>query len=295
MGYTYVEHHDISLIDEKQRNALGESEIVKKVVRTESNVEWDRTSKIGYKDQPEWLKIYAGDAIVNYSYGFGELHDVKIGREETPYDELDLGGQIERTLEDKAKADYKKILDAETDKAISYVTARRIAKCRKRKRLTKQAVADILGVTLGAYNAYELAYVKVHENTNHEENYKALDSKLAFRVPPVPKLIQLAKEFDCSVEWLIGVSDDSSKRFSDYNIEPIYSEQEPAEPAKAQDQIPAPMPAPTPAPVAQEVVKPVSPIFQSFAANFDSLSVAQQGMLYGKLCEMLHETGVEMK
>ena len=85
--------------------------------------------------------------------------------------------------------------------------------------------------------------------------------------------LQLAKMFDCSVEWLIGLSDKYSK-FSDYNIQP-------GDVTEIKDTKPE--------------VKAESPLFASFAANFDELSTAQQGILYGKLCEMLHENGKDMK
>lgn len=244
MGYKYVEQFDVETKEES-------------------------ICQIGYRDNGEFIKIYAGDCLYPNVFTWGDMKDVKI---------RDYNAIIDEALKNK--------LDFETDKAISYVVSRRIIKRRKQKGLTKQAVANALGVTLGAYNAYELAYIKVQDGTHSPEvNYEYLDRKVAFRVPPVPKLIQLAKLFDCSIEWLIGVSDDGKKKFSDYNTPPVVEaghidfEKTITEPASN-----------------VTTLTPQGNFFlDSFNRNFEGLTATQQGILYGKLCEMLMENGAEMK
>ena len=194
--------------------------------------ERDLIYRIGSEDIPEYLKIYSGHYATSWAHVFN-----------IPADEI-------------------------TDKTIAYVTAARIAKKRRDTCATKKQVADKLGITIGAYNAYELAYVKTREGMNSDEvNYEQLKSSLPFRVPTVPKLIQLAMMFDCSVEYLIGVSDDENAHFDDYNKE-IKNNNSPAE---GQD-----------------------PIVEVFNKYLSKLSKTQQGMLYGKLCEMLRENGIEI-
>lgn len=190
--------------------------------------------RIGHADIPGYLKIYSGDYPKTWADAFNVSPD------------------------------------KETEKAIAFVTASRIAQMRREHCVTKKQVADKLGITLGAYNAYELAYVKIREgNGSTEVNYKDLDCDLPFRVPTVSKIIQLAKSFDCSVEWLIGVSDDETATFEDYNKE------------KKCDNI-------------SSSNNNKDSIEEAFNKNFGKLTKTQQGILYGKLCEMLCENGMDV-
>ena len=204
-----------------------------------SEVEDNQYQKIGYEDVPEYLRIYAGDYFIQAFNNLGE---------------------------------------AETDKSIAYVMASRIVHQRRKHNLTKKAVADKLGMRIGTYNAYEVAHVKINDGGGTlEHNFKRFGDGVAFRYPSVAMIIQLAQLFDCSVEWLIGVSDDEDAKFSDYNKIP--------EKRIADQKEPDIMPAP----VKEEPKQTVDPLTKMFVDNLAKLSDVQKGILYGKMCEMLSD------
>ena len=219
----------------------------------------DFSFRIGHKDVPKHLRVYAGD----YEFDWNKVENTQKRKKQV----LEMYGQL---------------LSAEniTDASVALVTASRLARKRKALGLTKKDMAQRLGITPAAYNAYELAYVKTRDRSDYtiESLYSILSQKLPYRIPSVPKLIQLAKMLDCSVEYLIGVSDDDFAKFEDYKSEHCTIASA-ADRKKNHD---------------AKFFAEQNPIAKAFANNFDQLTATQQGILYGKLCEMLAENGVEI-